>query len=142
MAYMNQERKAAIAAELRKVVPAGWKYTLAVRNRSTIVMTIREAPVDLLQEVVDRVSRPAPPLQYRDRSQAILADRHVVLNQYCLRLQLDASLETFEAITAALNKGNHNRSDIQTDYFDVGWYVDLQIGTWDKPFKSPAKEIA
>jgi phenolic acid decarboxylase len=44
MAYVNQEKKAKI---LKKVMPKGWKYSLAVRNHSTIVCTIKSAPVDL-----------------------------------------------------------------------------------------------
>ena len=39
-------------------------------------------------------------------------------------------LELFQA----MNKGNHDNSDIMTDYFDVGWYVDVNIGKWDKPY--------
>ena len=31
--------------------------------------------------------------------------------------------------------GNHNNSDISTDYFDVGWYIDINIGKWDKPYE-------
>ena len=34
----------------------------------------------------------------------------------------------------ALNLGNYTNIVIQTDYFDVGWYVDVNIGRWDKPF--------
>ena len=45
----------------------------------------------------------------------------------------------FKELIAAMNgKGssiaNHNNSDIQTDYFDVGWYVDVNVGQWDKPY--------
>jgi hypothetical protein len=35
---------------------------------------------------------------------------------------------------AAMNTGNHNRSDAMTDYFDVGWYVDINIGKWNQPY--------
>jgi hypothetical protein len=35
-----------------------------------------------------------------------------------------------------MNTGNWNRSDIMTDYFDVGHYIDLTFGTWDKPFQN------
>jgi hypothetical protein len=34
-----------------------------------------------------------------------------------------------------LNEGNHNNSDIQSDYFDIGWYVDINIGKWNKPYQ-------
>jgi hypothetical protein len=33
-----------------------------------------------------------------------------------------------------MNAGNHNRSDAMTDYFDVGWYVDVNIGKWNQPY--------
>jgi hypothetical protein len=34
--------------------------------------------------------------------------------------------------------GNHDRSDIQSDYFDVGWYVDVNIGSWNRPYEVEA----
>ena len=37
-------------------------------------------------------------------------------------------------VIPAMNAGNHNNSDIQTDYFDVGWYIDVNIGRWNKPY--------
>jgi hypothetical protein len=46
-------------------------------------------------------------------------------------------------VLAAMNGGNHDRSDIQSDYFDVGWYVDVNIGKWDAPYEVlGAKELA
>jgi hypothetical protein len=33
-----------------------------------------------------------------------------------------------------MNAGNWDKSDIQTDYFDVGWYIDVNVGRWDKPY--------
>jgi len=35
---------------------------------------------------------------------------------------------------AVMNTGNWDKSDIQTDYFNVGWYVDVNIGKWNKPY--------
>lgn len=32
------------------------------------------------------------------------------------------------------NKKNWDRSEIQTDYFDVNYYFDLEIGKWNRPF--------
>jgi hypothetical protein len=44
-------------------------------------------------------------------------------------------LDAVRELIDAMNYGNHNNSDIQSDYFDVGWYVNLHIGKWDKPYK-------
>lgn len=123
MAYMNQERKSILAAALKKVVPTGWKYTLAVRHHATIVMTITEAPVDLIAEI---------------NACALGGDRHVVghttLNPYHYERSFGPSLKTMRAIFEALNTGNHDRSDLMTDYFDVGWYVDVNIGRRERDF--------
>lgn len=128
MAYMNQERKAKLAAELVKVVPAGWKYSLAVRHHSTIVMTISEAPVDLIRSI--------KPSEYFDPDSAT----EVEVNPHRIDIAFSDTevAKTFRAIFASLNTGNHNRSDAQTDYFDVGWYVEVSIGRWDRPFKFKA----
>jgi hypothetical protein len=131
MAYVNQEKKAVFAAALKKVVPAGWKYSLAVRNHSTIVMTISAAPVDLLGEVQAKYNEES--WKHSDNPRNV-GDHHSV-NPYWLETQFTESLPTFQAILAALNTGNHDNSDVMTDYFDVGHYVSIHIGNWDKPFK-------
>jgi len=134
MAYMSQEKKAAIAAKLKEVVPKGWKYSLRVRNRSTIIMTIASAPVDLLAEA-KRVTakRMAGMEEYLRRDNSNITSFDV--NVYHPHFSFDVSLPVIQTIIATLNDGNHNRSIIQADYFDVGWYTSLYVGTWEKPFK-------
>jgi hypothetical protein len=124
MAYMNQEKKSKIAAALKQVVPAGWKYSLAVRHHSSIVMTISAAPVDLIG--AHKKS------EYFDPA----TETYTTVNNYHFRSHLaDQSVaDTFEKIFAALNIDNFDESDIMTDYFHVGHYVDLNIGSWNKPF--------
>lgn len=122
MAHVDQTKKAKIAAALKLVVPAGWKYSLAVDNHSTIRMTIASAPVDLLAALVN--SEDAKREGY-----------HRVNHYHYLRAFRDAKMgELFGKIIAALNTDNHDNSDLMTDYFDVGHYVDISIGRWNKPF--------
>ena len=45
------------------------------------------------------------------------------------------ALKFLGEVIPAMNNGNHDNSDIQTDYFDVGWYSDVNIGSWNKPYK-------
>jgi len=125
MAYVDQDKKSKIAAALKPVVPKGWKYSLAVRHHSTIVMTITAAPFDLM--------RAFKASDYFDPTTAT----HINVNPYHYRNHLDdeSVADVFENIMDALNIDNHDRSDIQTDYFDVGHYVDLRVGRWDKPFQ-------
>lgn len=124
MAYVNQEKKAKIAAALKPVVPAGWKYSLAVQNGSTIVMTIRQAPVDLIGALY-----PDTPLDQRPSYSSV--NHYHIGNAFPNNPEL---AEVFKKIVGALNVDNYDNSDIQTDYFDVGHYVSLNVGRWDSPF--------
>lgn len=36
--------------------------------------------------------------------------------------------------TTPLNIDNYDNSDSQTDYFDVGHYTSINLGSWNKPF--------
>ena len=122
MAWMNQERKTALAAGLKKIMPKGWKYSLAVRHHSTLVLTISEAPIDLV-------------------AQSLCSDEqkkrgYIDVNQYRIDGVFSGKLlKTFKAIRDAMMVGNHDNSDPMTDYFDVGWYIAINVGKWDKPFR-------
>lgn len=121
MAYMNQQKKAVIAAKLKTIMPKDWKYSLRVRNHSSIILTLRSAPVDVAG--MHGVSNGIGGLNvYRYEENAT---RHGVPD--------DIKRVVINAL-AALNTDNHDRSDIMTDYFDVGHYVDFLFGEWNKPF--------
>jgi hypothetical protein len=131
VAYVDQSKKAKIQAELKKAIPADWKWSLAVRHHSTIVLTIRSAPVDLVAAYVANEDRMSSEVRA-----SILRKQACNVNAYYWREYFTGELaETFSRIFAALNIDNHDRSDSQSDYFDVGHYVDVSIGRWDKAFE-------
>lgn len=134
MAYMSQERKAKIAANLKAVIPSDWKYSLRVDRHSTLVLTIRKAPEDLLSFLKEPVNG------WDSRT------KYAALNPYWLREgfvdQHGRMADLFAKIKDVMMEGNHDRSDIMTDYFDVGWYIDIKIGEWDRPFEVLQKESA
>ena len=124
MAYMTQDKKRTIAAALRHVVPAGWKYSLSVRNHSTIIMQINAAPFDLIKAMAAS--------EYFDPTTAT----HCDVNPYHVRAHCadECVADVLEAVLSALNTDNPDRSDSASDYFDVGHYVTLRIGAWNRPF--------
>ena len=142
MAYMSQEHKAAIKVQLAKVVPHDWKWSLSVRHHSTLVLTIASSPIDLIavyavkgfnQEQRERLNDQANPVT------------HIDINPHWWKEHFEGDLlETFSGIFAALNLDNFDKSDMQSDYFDVGHYVEVKVGRWDKPFvcTQPMKQAA
>lgn len=138
MAYMSQEKKARIAAALKKAIPDGWKWSLAVRNHSTICLTISGAPVDLVANYANHG------MDEPHRSNAI-SKGYVQVNPYWWKNHVSPEMvDVMKPIFDALNLDNHDRSDSMTDYYDVGHYVDVTFGRWNKSFallapKSPAQ---
>lgn len=117
MAYVNKETKEKVVAAVKAVLPKDWKATFAVRNHMSIVCTIRKAPVDL-------------------KAAFDCDDDNYAVNEY----HVDSHCKDNEVakivkdIIKAMNCDNYDNSDPMTDYFDVGYYIDLQFGSWDKPF--------
>ena len=60
---------------------------------------------------------------------------HLNVNSYWLQDHYSGKCREFlMQLRDIMNDGNHDRSDIQTDYFDIGWHIDINIGKWDKPY--------
>lgn len=128
MAYVNQELKARIAPRVKAILTKyGLKGSLSVRHHSTLVLKIKSGRIDFIGNFNELGSR---------RPDFRPASSHLSINPYWYREHFTGrALNCLTELMTALNDGNHDRSDIQTDYFDVGWYVDLDIGTWDKPYE-------
>lgn len=128
MAYVSSERKAVLMAEVAKVLPKkdGWKWTMAVRNGATAVLTITQGPVDLVESYFNQKGYSAA-----DRVNRWLTN----LNPYYLTDAFEGeAAKLMGRVKDAMNTGNYDNSDIQTDYFDVGWYVDIKVGKYGDPF--------
>lgn len=125
MAFCSQENKAEKLALLKTIIPGSWRWTLAVHDHSELVLTIREAPVNLItaNNIVMR------------RTNVLMPTSHH-LNQYHVRNEYSGELgDLFQKIADAMFKGNHNNSRPEIDHHDVGWYVTINIGDYKSPFK-------
>jgi hypothetical protein len=111
MAYFSQEQKKEMAPKIKALLQKyGMKGSLSVRNHSSVVLTLREGSINFGEA-------------YRQ------------VNTYWIDEHYNGVAREFlSAALKILMTGNHNNSDIQTDYFDVGWYVKINIGCWNKPY--------
>ena len=131
MAYVSQELKAKIAPQVKAICKKyGVKATLAVRHHSTLVLNVRQGSIDFIGNYNETVD--ARPGGFRNGSPA---EKSIQVNTYWYHEHFSGRAKAFlSEVLAVMNQGNHDRSDIQTDYFDVGWYVDVNIGQWNKPY--------
>lgn len=136
MAYMDQTKKAALAPSIKSVL-AKYKMrgSIGVRNHSTLVCKVSSGPVDVIGNMYEiAVAKPDSHFQRNPgKPTHFQVNEHWIADNYTGK-----ALAFLTELKYAMNVGNHDRSDIQTDYFDVGWYIDINIGQWDKPFQLTA----
>lgn len=133
MAFMDQTRKAALAPAIKAVCSKyGVKATLAVRHHSTLVVNIKQGQLDILgnfNAVCSKLPRP-------EHLPFSPATKSLDVNQYWYHEHFDGKVKDFftELFAAAKGSGWYDRSDAMTDYFDTAYYIDVNVGAWDKPY--------
>ena len=135
MAYMNQEKKAVIKTNLDKALKGtGVKYSLSVRSHMTIVCTVKSAPIDLIDNYNKTVAN--RPGGFRN-GYSIEENTCLDVNPYWYKEHFSGkALELVDKIVKAMYTANYyDNSDAMTDYFDTAYYVDVNIGKWNKPFE-------
>ena len=136
MAYMNQDRKADLVASAKKVLKKyGVKATFAT-DRSGIYCNIKSGPIDFFGNYNETVNQSS---YYQAMMRGQDVKDYMTVNSYHYQNHFSGKAKQFmHELHVALNNGNHDNSDIQTDYFDVGWYVYVNVGKWNKPYELTA----
>lgn len=176
MAYISQDLKKEIVAEVKKILPKGWKVTFKVHNLSTLICTIREMPKADLQALGHEIERKAILRQEIEMKHGKNADYYfnkLIFEDYeadefeesfyiCARSKgttyspnifsptfatgdfsplnptkkrQKEMISKLMAIVNAIAFKNYDNSCVQSDYFEVGYYMMLNFGTYDKPCK-------
>ena len=114
MAFMNKEHAATIRTNLKKAFP-GFKFSVTIHHYSSVTVSLMKSPLNFSKELEKH------------------SCGYAQLNHYYLERYEHS--DTLKAIFKVINEGNHDNSDIMTDYFDVGFYVNMNIGQYDKPYE-------
>lgn len=107
MAYVSNELIKEVRENLKKAFPE-FKFSVVKNHHSEISVAIMKAPV-----------------RFADGD-------YVQLNHYYPQNYKNADI--LEKIIKICNEKNYDNSDIQSDYFSVGYYFTLRQGKWDRPF--------
>ena len=137
MAYVSQDMKKEKLAKIKPVLKKfGLKGTLAVRNHSTLCLTISEGGIDFIGNSNEtcakdfyQVSRGFKPTN----------ETYSDVNVYHYKSHYSGkALKALNELIGVLYEGHWDESDIQTDYFHCAYYVNVSIGKWNKPYKVSA----
>ena len=137
MAYFNQDRKQERAPVIKAILKKyGVKGSLAVRHRSTFVLNIKSGSIDFIENYIKTdADKNYGNKMSADQVAYIRNNKALDVNPYWYQEHYTGEALSFlKEVFKAMNAGNHDNSDVQTDYFDVGWYVDVNIGQWNTPY--------
>jgi len=139
MAYINQQEKKEIAVKVKPILKKyGLKGTLSIDNHSTLNLTIKSGQIDFKgnynnESNKDRDKEPYS-IEFQIFHQVYLIPRksEFHISKYFTNRARKCLIE----LASAMNEGNHDNTDTQTDYFDIGWYSGIYLGSsYDKPYQ-------
>ena len=133
MAYVSQELKSKLSPAIKAVCKKyGIKASIAVRNHMTLALNVKSGKIDFIGNS-NRVC--GADFYQMSRGFKPNTTGYDQVNPYHFQSHYDGDAKAFlSEVLAVMNDGNWDKSDIQSDYFNVGWYVDVNIGSWNKPY--------
>jgi hypothetical protein len=138
MAYMNQEKKAKIAALLKPVLAKyGVKGSLSVNNHSTICLTVKSGKIDFVENYIKTDAEKSYAKHFsEDQVAYIRKNQSVDVNPYWFQDHFTGDAKAFlaEAFRALKGADWYDESDAMVDYFNTAYYVSVNIGKWNKPY--------
>lgn len=118
MAYVSQELKAVLSSGIKEVLNKyDVKGSIAVRNHSTLVVNLKEGAINFAEDCTGN-------------------DYHYQVNTYHIDRGWKNKAAKFLNELVAAMKGEvwYDRSDSMTDYFDTAYYLDINIGKFDRKY--------
>ena len=132
MAYVSQELKAKLSPGIKAICKKyNVKASIAVRDHSTLVLNIKQGPIDFFTSYNKKMESNRSGNGYP----FVPETKHIHVNEFHYDKHFaGTALNFLDEIVTAMNIGNHDNSDSQTDYFDVGFYTNINIGSWNTPY--------
>jgi hypothetical protein len=132
---MNQTKKATIASKVKPILAKyGMKGTLSVRNHMTICLTLTSGPIDFIGDLNEQKQFGYVTVQL-DKDK--MRERYELdVNPYWFHEHYTGTALAFlsEIFPAMKGADWYDKSDAQVDYFDTAYYVDVNVGKWNKPY--------
>ena len=136
MAYISTDDVKHIRNELKKELPQ-YKFSVVRDHHSSVTISLMKGPAFNDYEYFDRYNNVTKTANLSD------GEYHQI-NQYHLEdfygkenAEILSKIDTISRTAPAKNGGKvwYNDSDIQTDYFDIAYYVHINVGKWNKPYE-------
>ena len=138
MAYVTTEIITKARASMKVLNKEyGMKSTLSGKGSSTLRLCISEGGIDFVDNYWEVK-------QFKDEGYLSQESMRLSANIQTNTFHLDKSfskeaLVYLEKAKAILKDEHWDESDIMTDYFNCSFYIDIEIGKWNKPYNLVAQ---
>lgn len=123
MAYIDKEQKAEKEVRLKVLAKEyGIKATVARDNHDTIVLNISGGKIDFFGSY--------------NEVDTHYSSSYIQVNEYFIARDFNGIAQEFlMKARDIMDEGNFNDSDAMVDYHRRGWYIRINIGKWNKPYR-------
>ncbi len=136
MPYMSQEDKKSIAPKIQKLAKKyGVKCSLAVRHHTTIVLNVRAGELDFIGNHNEELK-----VQNENREECrkhnLITNGYIDVRKNSIEEDYTGKCKAFLLLARQilLSMDYYHESDPMTDYYNVSYYVEINVGRWDKPY--------
>lgn len=135
MAFMSQETKKELAPKIKQIAKKyNMNVTVGVRHHSTLVININSGDLDIIGNYIYMVKNNPRYMDFNNKDY-LEGTTYIQVNQDDLDSYYSGDVLKFlSEINEVANSKNFDKSDIMTDYHHVGYYVDINVGKWNKPY--------
>ena len=108
-----------------------------MNNHSTIVLTLKSGRIDFIENFIKTDENGITGRKMsQDQKDYIRKNQSLDVNPYWFQEHFTGSAKEFltEAMKALKSADWYDESDAMTDYFNTAYYVDINVGKWNKPY--------
>ena len=138
MAYVSQEMKKELAPGIKAVLKKyGMKGSISINHHSSLVVTLQEGPLcfEGLDARGERIFYEATDGRFYSQVNTYHIDK------FYNGVTADFLNELVAAMKGKTSRGEwYNKTDIMTDYFDIAYYVNVNVGKFDKGYIQTQEE--
>lgn len=137
MVYVSKEVIQQVRTDLKALNKKfGVKTTVTGLHAMTLRVTIVEGVIDFGSNMQDCVLNEWHSKPGKEERAAYLQEcKGITFNHYHAERQFSGTaLDYIQQLIEIIKKQYWDESDLMTDYFHCSFYIDIQIGRWDKPY--------
>jgi hypothetical protein len=140
MAWVQKETIDKVRAALKVLNKEyGMKTSVSGTNSSSLKVRIVSGKIDFVQNRLDMLEadhRFSEAEKENHRLYLTKFNSGIQVNHYWLDTSFSGvALEYLEKVKAIMSVDHWDKSDVQSDYFHCAYYMNIDIGKWDKPYE-------